>query len=109
MEELEYTKRELTKYYSTVNNFEEADEFVLKVRNGQLNNVLFATYSLKTYCFSKILQYCDANIINCNSCIERFCEDLNKESKISIFDNINYCKDINILNIVRNRKGILVC
>jgi predicted AAA+ superfamily ATPase len=47
------------------------------------------------------------NIINCNSGIERFYNDYQLEG-VKVFDNLNLCKDQDILKIVKNTKGILI-
>lgn len=102
-------KRELKRSCVIVSNIEEADNYVRSVCRGELHNVIFEKSSLKSYCFGKIANTIDINVINCNSCLERFCENLQIDAKITIFDNVNNCRNIDILEIVLNKKGILAC
>ena len=106
---VDFLRKELEKSSTVVSSVEEADSFALRVASGEMQNVIFEKSYLKNDCFSKIQERCDVQIINCNSNIERFCESLENKARITIFDNVNLCKDINILNIVFNKKGILVC
>lgn len=105
---VDFLHKELSKSCVVVSNFQEADEYAWGVIQGKYNNVIFEKSSLKNYCFNKIQSYMDVNIINCHSCLERFCESL-KETQLTIFDNVNKCTNIDILSIITNRKGILVC
>jgi len=105
---IDFLKEEMKKNSTVVTSFQEADAFALDVSQGKMTNVVFETTALKTYCFTKIKDMCEVNIINCNSNLERFCESsVNKG--ITIFDNINSCRNLDILSMVVNRKGILVC
>lgn len=106
----DFIRKELAKSCITISNIEEADELVFNIYNGGRPNVIFEKTSLKSYCFSKIKDLCEnVNIINCNSCMERFCESICEDSKLTIFDNLNQCRNIDILNLIKNRKGIIVC
>lgn len=106
---VDFLRKELEKSSTTVSSIEEADSFAFKISNGELQNVIFEKSYLKSYCFAKLQELCDVQIINCNSNLERFCESLENKAKVTIFDNVNLCKDIDILSIVLNKKGILVC
>lgn len=100
-------KEELEKNCVVIRSTDDADLFALEVSQGKLHNVIFEKSSLKSYTFSKIQISTPINIINCNSTLERFCESL--DDRLNIFDNVNLCKNIDILNILINKKGILVC
>lgn len=105
-----YIQQELAKSCITIRNIEEVDNLVLHISNGTMINVIFEKTSLKYYFFTKIHDVCEnVNIINCNSCLERFCESIQENAQITIFDNLNQCKNSDIINLIRNRKGIIVC
>lgn len=99
--------KELEKNHSYISSIAEADAYAMDVQSGVWNNVIFENTSLKAYTFDKIQTLCDVNIINCNSTLERFCESLS--DGLNIFDNIDKCKNEDILCIVLNNKGILSC
>lgn len=99
---------ELEKPYVIISSFDDVSRYINKLLQGQIINVMFKRTSLKVYCFSKIQENIDTNIINCESCMQRFCEQLIIPAKLVIFDNIGRCKDQNIIDIVKNKKGILV-
>lgn len=100
-------RHELERNCVYISTIAEADAFAFLVSRGTLKNVIFETTSLKSYAFNKIQTLCEANIINCNSTLDRFCESL--EDGLNIFDNIDKCKNEDILSIVLNNKGILSC
>ena len=105
-----YIQQELAKSCMTIRDIEEVDNLVLRISNGKITNVIFEKTSLKYYFFTKIHDVCEnVNIINCNSCLERFCESIQKSAQITIFDNLNQCKNPDIINLIKNRKGIIVC
>ena len=106
---VDFIRKEMEKSCVVISSIEEANQFALDVSEGKYRNVIFEKSSLKSYCFAEIQKRCDVNIINCNSCLDRFCESLSNGQAINIFDNINKCKNIDILKLIINRKGILVC
>ena len=105
---VDFLREELSKSCVMVTTTEEADAFAFSVSRGEMRNVIFEKSNLKNYCFAKIREYTDVNIVNCNSSLERFCESLDS-SRVTIFDNVNVCKNLDILSLVVNKKGILVC
>ena len=105
----DFILQELHKSCRVVSNIEEADLYVLDVLRGDYENVIFERSNLKNYCFDKIREYQNINIVNCNSSLERFCESICDNNTLTIFDNVSKCHDENILNLVVNKKGILVC
>jgi len=106
---VDFVLNELRKSCRVVSSIEEANAYALAISQGQYSNVIFEKSNLKTYCFSKIREYVDVNIVNCNSSLERFCESVTDQHELTIFDNVNTCHDVDILNLVVNKKGILVC
>lgn len=105
---VDFLRKELGKSCVVVTTTEDADAFAFDLSQGKIKNVIFEKSNLKNYCFAKIREYIDVNIVNCNSSLERFCESLDS-NRVTIFDNVNICKNIDILNLVVNKKGILVC
>jgi hypothetical protein len=91
-----------------INSYQDVDNLVFKLNNNKLINIRFSSNNIKHYLFSKLHESPETyNIINCNSGIERFYEDYQLEG-IKVFDNLNLCKDLDILKIVNNTKGILI-
>ena len=88
-----------------INTFEDVDLFIFNINENIDIKLKLKNKNLKYYLFSKVQEYC--NIINCNSSIERFYEDLQNKG-IIIFDNINLCRDEQIIKIVENTKGIVI-
>lgn len=101
-------KEQIAKTYKNISNIGEANIFIKDVLSGNIYNVIFSKSSLKNYCFERIQQQLDINIINCNSCMERFCEDYIKDSRINVYNNIKSCNNLDILNLIYNSKGIFV-
>lgn len=102
-------RRKLEKSCEIITTIEEANNFAFRVAQGQLGNVIFEKTSLKNYCFSRIKSMCSINIVNCNSNIERYNSSIQECSDITIFDNVHLCKNLDIINDVLNKKGIVVC
>lgn len=96
--------------FTKVNSIEEAEIIANKVSRGEIFNILFESSVIKERFFSIIdTNRPDITIINCNSNKERFEEAVWNAPGLIIFNNINKCKDSDILNIIENNKGILVC
>lgn len=91
-----------------IKDYQDIDKFLLKIDSNKNVNLKFLSNNLKHYFFSRLQESNDIyNIINCNSGIERFYIDYQLEG-IKIFDNLNLCKDFDILKIVKNTKGISI-
>ena len=91
-----------------IKSYQEVDSLMYRLDNSKNINLKFSTNNIKHYFFSKLQELNDVyNIINCNSGIERFYNDYQLEG-IKVFDNLNLCKDIDILKISKNTKGILI-
>lgn len=105
----DFVLQELRKSCRVVSSIEEANAYALDISQGQYDNVIFEKSNLKNYCFAKIRELVDVNIVNCNSSLQRFCESISEGAHVTIFDNVNKCHDADILNLVVNKKGILVC
>lgn len=88
--------------------YQEVDDVIFNIESINNKNIYFSNNNLKHYFLSKLLETSDIfNIINCNSGIERFYIDYQAEG-IKVFDNLNLCKDPDILKIVKNTKGIFI-
>lgn len=90
-------------------DYQDVDKLLLSVDNENIDiNISFNSNNLKYYFLSKIEDLDNEfNIVNCNSGIGRFYTDYQLNG-IKIFDNLNLCKDPDILKIVKNTKGILI-
>lgn len=99
-------KVELQKNVIHVNSFEQVDILLLRVSGEDLGRkyIVFESHALKNY----FLENSPKTIINCNSSFERFCDDMALYGKDIIFNNLNYCNDFDILNILRNTNNILI-
>lgn len=92
----------------TIDRYYDIDNLIFKIDTIKNLNIRFSTNNLKYYFFLKLNELNDIyNIINCNSGIERFYIDYQLEG-IKVFDNLNLCKDPDILKIAKNTKGILI-
>lgn len=91
---------------------DEVDVDVFIVNDIYLNNsynLLFECPSLKNYFYSKLDEYgFNYKYVNCNSSLERFFNDIDPD-KLNIFNNINACNDKDIIKIIKNTPGILIC
>lgn len=91
---------------------DELDVDVFIVNDIYLNssyNLLFEYPSLKNYFYSKLDEYgFNYKYVNCNSSLERFFNDIDPD-KLNIFNNINACNDKDIIKIIKNTPGILIC
>lgn len=96
--------------YKLIETFEDIDCFIYNIQmNKKLYNLLFSNHSLKNYMYSKLDEYCiEYNYINCNSSIERFFNDIQNDG-IKIFDNINNCQNEDIIKIIKNTAGVIIC
>jgi hypothetical protein len=90
-------------------DYESIDNLLLSINNECIDiNISFDSNNLKYYFLSKLEDLNNTfNIINCNSGIERFYIDYQLDG-IKVFDNLNLCKDSDILKIVKNTKGIII-
>jgi len=56
----------------------------------------FDSIALKNYFINNTEQ----NVINCNSSYERFIDDMQYFNEKSIFNNVNFCIDFSILDLI---------
>ena len=107
----DFIKESFNKSYNIVDSIELAEDYAYKIRNGEKLNLLFETSYIKEHFFSTLREFdIDMKIINCNCNYERFLEDFNPNDKsLYIYNNVNNCKDLNILNQIKENNGILIC
>ena len=81
------------------------------VTNVSQQRIIFAKSYLKTIFFEMVRYYSDndVSVINCNSNAEIFMKDLSTRNSIIIYNNINKCRDAEILELIKKYPGILVC
>lgn len=78
-----------------IKNFSDVDGLLYYFSNNSY--VVFDSISLKNY-FINNTERC---VINCNSSYDKFIDEMEKYyTEETIFNNINFCNDIDILNIV---------
>ena len=78
-----------------IKNFSEVDGLLYYFSNNSY--VVFDSISLKNY-FINNTERC---VINCNSSYDKFIDEMEKYyTEETIFNNINFCNDVDILNIV---------
>lgn len=101
---------ELINPYKIITSQNEVDCIICNLLDSKkIPNIIFEDYELKTYFYAKISDYnIEYKYINCNSSIERFFEDIQTD-KLILFNNINNCKDSDILKIIKNTPGIIIC
>ena len=106
----DFIKNSLMKSNRYITTESELNSYIYDIMNDRYQNAIFESSNLKMMFFDKLKFYdIDVNIINCNSSTDRFCEELDKEHAINIFDNVNRCHNTDILKIIQNTKGILIC
>jgi len=91
-----------------IRTVEDIDTLVRLIKLEKCNEIAFSNISLKPYCFEKLGQVFGIGVINCNTSLERFCQDLQKLEEPIIFDNYKQCKNNDIRAIIDNCKSILV-
>ena len=81
------------------------------VTNASQQRIIFAKSYLKTIFFEMVRYYSDndVSVINCNSNAEIFMKDLSEHNSIIIYNNINKCRDAEIIELIKKYPGILVC
>lgn len=107
----DFIKESFNKSYNIIDSIEEAEKYAKLIRNGQRINLLFESSFLKEHFFTILKSY-DINmkIINCNSNYNRFLEDYEHDNNtLYIYNNINNCKDLNILNLIKENIGVFIC
>lgn len=86
-----------------IKNFSDVDGLLYYFSNNSY--VIFDSISLKNY-FINNTERC---VINCNSSYDKFIDEMEKYyTEETIFNNINFCNDIDILNIVDKTNNLRI-
>lgn len=95
LDNIKSLKEKLKQNVIHIKNFSDVDGLLYYFSNNSY--VIFDSISLKNY-FINNTERC---VINCNSSYDKFIDEMEKYySEETIFNNINFCNDIDILNIV---------
>lgn len=95
LDNIKSLKENLKQNVIHIKNFSEVDGLLYYFSNNSY--VVFDSISLKNY-FINNTERC---VINCNSSYDKFIDEMEKYyTEETVFNNINFCNDIDILNIV---------
>jgi hypothetical protein len=95
LDNIKSLKENLKQNVIHIKNFSEVDGLLYYFSNNSY--VIFDSISLKNY-FINNTERC---VINCNSSYDKFIDEMEKYySEETVFNNINFCNDVDILNIV---------
>lgn len=95
LDNIKSLKESLKQNVIHIKNFSEVDGLIYYFSNNSY--VVFDSISLKNY-FINNTERC---VINCNSSYDKFIDEMEKYyTEETIFNNINFCNDVDILNIV---------
>lgn len=95
LDNIKLLKEDLKQNVIHIKNFSEVDGLLYYFSNNSY--VIFDSISLKNY-FINNTERC---VINCNSSYDKFIDEMEKYyTEETIFNNINFCNDVDILNIV---------
>lgn len=95
LDNIKSLKENLKQNVIHIKNFSEVDGLLYCFSNNSY--VIFDSISLKNY-FINNTERC---VINCNSSYDKFIDEMEKYyTEETVFNNINFCNDIDILNIV---------
>ena len=100
----------IIKPYQIISSVDEVEIIICNIIDGKrTTNLIFDNNELKKYFYYRLDEYnVDYSYINCNSNLERFFNDIQQDNLL-IFNNINNCKDENIIKIIKNTPGLIVC
>lgn len=103
---IDLIKKEFQKNKIHISSYEDVDLLLFKINQNQPKRlfITFSNHSIKAYFTNKTTR----QIINCNSSYNRFCEDMSSYDSQSIFNNVNLCSDLDILNIINKTNNILI-
>jgi hypothetical protein len=95
LDNIKSLKENLKQNVIHIKNFSDVDGLLYYFSNNSY--VVFDSISLKNY-FINNTERC---VINCNSSYDKFIDEMEKYyTEETIFNNINFCNDVDILNIV---------
>lgn len=95
LDNIKSLKENLKQNVIHIKNFSEVDGLLYYFSNNSY--VIFDSISLKNYFINNTTRC----VINCNSSYDKFIDEMEKYyTEETVFNNINFCNDIDILNIV---------
>jgi hypothetical protein len=95
LDNIKSLKENLKQNVIHIKDFGDVDGLLYYFSNNSY--VVFDSISLKNY-FINNTERC---VINCNSSYDKFIDEMEKYyTEETIFNNINFCNDVDILNIV---------
>jgi hypothetical protein len=95
LDNIKSLKENLKQNVIHIKNFSDVDGLLYYFSNNSY--VVFDSISLKNY-FINNTERC---VINCNSSYDKFIDEMEKYyTEETVFNNINFCNDVDILNIV---------
>ena len=93
--ELQQLKERLKQNVVRIIDFNGVDDLLYFCTKDKY--VIFDSISLKNYFISST----DRTVINCNSSYDKFIQDMNMYfDEKSVFNNVNFCNDFRILNMI---------
>lgn len=107
----EFIKNTLFKESVFVDSEEKINQVFESIANGNNTNIIFKNTGLKDYFINNLSIYRpDSVIINCNCTVDCF-ESLNLDniSGLIVFNNVKKCKYPEIIESIKQYKGILIC
>lgn len=107
-----YIKRNnmIEESYVVVDDIEEAESLAKRVCYGENLHIKFKTYSLKNIFMNEVeIHSPGISFINCNSNKDKFFENIKNSSYGIVFNNVEKCYDEDILDYIKNNKGIYIC
>lgn len=107
----EFIKKALFEESLYIDNEKDAYNTAVKINSGKYINIIFENSILKNNFLDIITTMRpDSNIINCNCSIDNFNNiNINNLSGLLIFNNVKNCKHKEIIETIKNYKGILIC
>lgn len=105
--------RELFKEsYIYVEDYHDIDLILNELVNSvQHRCFIFDKLYLKNNFLEAVLYYMngDATIFNCNTSFTQFKNESKTLNSLLIYDNVHKCKDEQIVDWIKENKGILIC
>ena len=92
--------------YVYIDSLDSAEQIAHSIAQNDLTNIVFESSVIKNRFFSELKRMRpDATIICCTSTLQRFKRNVD----LIIYNNINKCENSDILNIIKENKGVFVC
>ena len=105
----EFLKNNILDVVEQVDTIEDSELFAARICRGEYINLKFKSSSVKEHFIDIISTMIpDVNIINCNCSLNKFNENC-FDNRLLIFNNVKLCKHAEILEEIKNYKGILIC